>query len=107
MDKPSVVVMDTKDDRRELWSLLHRLPPGARVAFLMRCCSEVRKRDKYSNGPVATGFEEMVREAQRCDRGDDRLTNEVYGQMIILSSQWGLDLYRAGLELERRARTHS
>lgn len=99
----SLITLDTLDDRRELWHLLHRLPPRRRVSFLAWCCGKVRRPD--GNGPVASSrMAETIAGAARCDRFDHRLTNEIYGDVLALSAQWGLDLAAAAAELERRVR---
>lgn len=102
--KPSYLVFDTLDDRRELHALLHRLPPAARVAFLEECCRRVA--DARGNGPrpVPSMRAVMVPDAVRCDRGDDRLTAAVYSDIVALAHQHGLDLARVALDLERFAR---
>ena len=99
----SLITFDTVDDRRELWSLLHRLSPRARVSFLAWCCTKVRRAD--GNGPVASSrMCETVEGAYRCDRFDLRLTNECFMDCLMLTAQWGLDLATAAVELERRVR---
>lgn len=47
----------------------------------------------------------MVPDAERCERGDDRLTNAVYLDVIALATNHGLDLAAVALDLERIART--
>lgn len=102
--KPSLLVLDTLDDRREIWSLLHRLSPRDRVRFLGWCCSQVAAPGSTRPTPSLLRMGEVIGMADRCDRADDRLTNEVYGDVLVLASQWGLDLGRAAVVLERRAR---
>lgn len=102
MTKPPLLVLDTHDDRREIWHLLHRLPPPARVRFLAWCCSVVP--GVRGNRPLPQPMPEMVRDAMRCDRGDQRLTNSVYWDICVLSAQWGLDLRSAAGQLERLVR---
>ena len=102
--KSSLILLDTFDDRREIWSLLHRLNPRARVGFLAACCARVRAADPKGNGPVPNGFREMIRAAFRADDGNERLTNAVYGDLLNLSSQWGFDLVKAAGELEQLIR---
>ena len=95
----TLLVMDTLDDRREIWALLHRLSPAARVRFLAWACSAVP--GVRGNRPLPQPVPEMVRDAMRCERGNDRLTNSVFWDVICLSSQWGLDLRFAAEQLER------
>lgn len=103
MSRPSILVLDTLDDRRELWCLLHRLSPRRRVSFLADCCDRVRRPD--GAGPVASRrMAPAVALAYRCGRADDRLTTEVYGDLLVLACQWGLDLAAAAAALEGRVR---
>lgn len=103
--KPSYLTLDTKDDRREIWSLLHRLPPAARLAYLEKCCAAIRGLNRYGNGPVpAPGMRAMADEARRCGRADERLTNSVYLDLLQVAANMGLDLVRVALDLEALAR---
>lgn len=102
MTKPSLLVLDTLDDRREIHSLLHRLPPPARVRFLAWACAVVP--GVRGNRPLPQPMPEMVRDAVRCGRGDDRLTNSVYFDVLVLAAQWELDLRFAAEQLERLVR---
>ena len=99
------LTLDTLDDRREVYHLLHRLPPARRVAFLADCCGRVTAPG--GNRPAAAGFGRLVREAGRCDRGDERLTVAVYTDLLALAAQWRLDLAAAAVRLERWGRSSS
>jgi hypothetical protein len=92
------ITLDTLDDRRTIWHLLHRLPPSARVRFLRWACSQVP--GIRGNRPLPQPMPDQVRDAVRCGRGDDRLTNAVYMDVLILSAQWALDLEAAARQLE-------
>lgn len=96
------ITLDTRDDRTQIWRLLHRMPPARRYAYLVRCCEAVK--DGLGNGlfPLPS-MRNMVREAERCDRGDDRLTNSVYADLLQLAANRDLDLVAVALELERVA----
>lgn len=103
--KPPILCFDTLDDRRELTVLLAKLPPRVRVAFVGWCCEQIqsptRPTPSVRNWPT-------VRAAERGEMGaDDRLTTTLYTDVLILSSQWGLDLTRAACELERWVRRPS
>lgn len=99
----SLLAIDTKDDRREIWHLLHRLSPRARVSYLAWCCS--RSRPVMGRLPVASSrMAPTVDLAHRCDRADLRLTNEIYSDMLSLAANYALDLVVAACELERRVR---
>lgn len=100
MSKPSLLIIDTKDDRREIWSLLHHLAPRMRAKFLKWCCDRVAA-DAKGYQPVARVTREEIRDAMRTDDGDNRLTNSVYSLVLVLGSQWKLDLVAAAVELEQ------
>lgn len=89
--KPAVLQLDTADDRREVWRLLHRLPPRDRVRFLAAACALVPQGKGKLPVPVVTGLRDTIDRAYRCDRADERLTNEVYADALALMNQWGLD----------------
>jgi hypothetical protein len=46
----------------------------------------------------------MIQDAYRCERGNERLTNDVYGSLLALAAQWGFDIAAAAVELERQAK---
>lgn len=103
MGKPSCLVHDNLDDRRELWHLLHRLPPAWRVSFLEWCCKQVAGR----YGPVrprAKVFGPLLDHSRRDDRADLVTTNEVYLDVYRLGHQYGLDLDAACRRLEAVAK---
>ena len=95
---------DTLDDRREVFHLLHRLDPRRRVAFLRWACSRATGRHGRRPEPSPL-MAEAVRLAYRCDRGDERLTNECYADYLALVAQWDLDQAAALAELVRWVRT--
>lgn len=94
-----LVTMDTLDDRRELWHLLHRLPPVRRVAFLAWCCTQVSGPGGTRPGPSSRN-QPAVAAARLDDKADERLTNMMYGDLLMLGAQWGLDLAKAAVTLE-------
>ena len=102
--KHSLLVLDTLDDRREIWHLLHKLPPSRRIEFMDWCCANVSGPNGMRPTPSRLRMAETIRMAYRCDRADERLTNELYIDVLMLSSQWNLDLGRAAVELERWVR---
>lgn len=93
-----LLVLDDRDSRREVWHLLHRLPPRARVAFLAHCCTLVPKGNLPE--PVVYGMREKVRAAHHDERGDVRLTNDVYGSLLQLFNDFALDAARTAVTLE-------
>ncbi|HYH67752.1 MAG TPA: hypothetical protein VD866_23850 [Urbifossiella sp.] len=102
MSKPSVLVMDTLSDRRDIWHLLNRLAPKARVRFVGWCCERIT--NEVGHRPVPRYNRELIDLAYRDDSADLRVTNSAWTDLLNLSSQWGLDLGVAAVELERRVR---
>lgn len=94
MNHPSLLALDTLDDRREIYHLLRRLSPRRRVAFLADCCKQVRAKTPNDTGPTPSLLRmgPTIKEAYRCDRANDRLTNMIYFDVLALSSQWHFDL---------------
>lgn len=101
--KPTYLTLDNTDDRRELFNLIHRLPPAARLAYLHKACEAVK--DGLGNGlfPLPS-MRQMVADAERCDRGDERLSNAVWCDLLQLSANRGLDLAAVALDLEQVAK---
>lgn len=105
MPKSPILAFDTLDDRRELFWLMGKLAPRERVRFVGWCCGQIasptRPTPSLRNWPT-------VKAAERGEAGaDDRLTTTLYTDVLVLSSQWGLDLTRAAVELERWVRRPS
>ena len=94
-----LLVLDTRDDRREVATLLAKLPPRARVEFLRRCVS--RLPPGKLPPPAVTGYRDAVEYAGRCDRADDRLTRMVYLDVLSLMSSFGLDAAATAVDLEK------
>lgn len=103
--KPAFLTLDTLSDRRDIWHLLHRLPPHQRVAFLVECCRRVASANGNGPKPLPSMWSVMIPDAVRCDRGDVRLTNSCYTDIVALSSQYDLDLVRVAIDLERVVRS--
>jgi hypothetical protein len=84
--------IDTLDDRREIWFLLHRLPPRSRFRFLAFLC-----RHAYLPGsrchPLPSWFR-MAPRIRQAEQGDEQqdlaLTNEVYTDILAMTMQYGL-----------------
>lgn len=104
--KPTYLSLDTLDDRRAVWSLIHRLPPARRLRYLERCCLAVS--DQHGNGPRPTPEmrTKAVPDALRCERGNDRLTNMIYADLLGMACNLHLDFAAVALDLERIARGH-
>lgn len=96
-----IEVLDNGDDRKEVWSLLHRLPPPVRVEFLAHACGMAKPGPHCRlPAPVPNGFARLLAEARRCDRADEMLTNSVYADLLQLFHTWGVDAAKAAVTLE-------
>jgi len=103
--KPTYLSVDTVDDRREVWHLLHRLPPDHRVAFLQWACKQVPPTNANRlPEPAVWKMRATADLARRCDRADNALTNECYSDILQLAATWGLDLVKTAHALERLVR---
>lgn len=98
------LALDTLDDRREIYHLLHRLPPAGRVAYLDWCCRRATLGTSGAHPRPATWLHSRARDAGRCDRADDRLTTEIYVDVVSLANAYRFDLPAALTELVRRVR---
>lgn len=94
----SLLTLDTLDDRRELWHLLHGLSPWSRVAFLERWCLRV---PPPTPAPSVVRMRERIEAARRgCDNADRQLTNEIYYDLLSLATNYGIDLGAVAVDLE-------
>ena len=92
MTKPSIILLDTIDDRRETLYLFQQLPPVERVAFLYWCCDTL--------GVVKVGATD-VRVTLTNETGE---AMESYLDFWSMVSQYELDAPKALAELERRVK---
>lgn len=94
--------LDTLDDRRELWHLLHRLPPRDRFAFLGWCCRQCFLPNSRIH-PQPSWFR-MGPRIKSATWGDDvqdnALTNEIYTDIWALVMQYELSVRRTAAALE-------
>lgn len=97
-----LLVLDDRDSRREIWHLIHRLPPRERIAFLRRCCGRVPLNNRgHLPVPAVRHLRSTVELAHRCDRADAVLTNEIYMDVLQLLNTWGLDAAATARDLEQ------
>lgn len=102
------LLYDTRDDRRELWHLLHRVPPLWRICWLECCCQRVVLQGTTRNHPVVSQrMQQITEEAYQEDRSDQALTNQVYYDFWILVHQWQLQPLEALLQAEQMAQAYS
>lgn len=95
-----LLAVDTLDDRREIWHLLHKLSPMDRVRWLGTVCRKIRERDGHGPHPSVWRMRETITQAYRSDPWNERLTNEIYGDLIMAASQYQLNLLELAVELE-------
>lgn len=95
-------VVDNLDDRREVWRALHHLEPMDRVAVLAAICRSAWT-EVYRPYPAARVWED-ARRAERSDEYSRRLTNEVFNDLWLLVSQYGLDAERVAVTVVSYAR---
>ncbi len=104
-DVSQILVLDNVDDRRELHSLLHRLPPAQRLAFLKYCCSQVPKTNSNRlPEPAVWKMRATMEMAYRCEKASEVLTNEIYCDILTLFNSFSLDAMATATALERLVR---
>lgn len=94
-------LLDTLDDRREIHTLLGKLSPRKRVAFLDWCCKRAKGRCRPT---PSWRMAPRISEAMKDDDADERLTLELYYDFWVLVHQYEVDALEAAKELERRCR---
>ncbi len=95
---------DDYDSRREIWRQLHSLSPADRIVVLRHFCDMVWDRVGGAGVKPRGVMADSAVKAYRSDAWDVRLTNEVYADLWILVSQYGLDANRMAVTLEGWAR---
>lgn len=113
MSRPTVLLLDTKDDRLQVRDALRHLLPTERVDFLDWSLDFAREvlvghpnlcvlaravADRPKMAPMVVAAELGDRDA------DARLTREVYGDLCVLAHQWGVEFLPLLLELENWAK---
>jgi hypothetical protein len=94
--------LDDYDSRREVWRQLHSLSPADRVVVLRHFCDAVASGD--GGVKPKRSMLESVWNAYRSDAWDRRLTSEIYCDLWLLVTQYGLDPVRFAVVLEGWAR---
>lgn len=103
--RPQITLDDTLDSRRELHRLLSKLPPRDRIKFLEFCCASVPQNEKgHLPVPRVGKMRATVEMAYKCDRASDVLTNEIYCDLLVLATQYKLDLLKTAKALEQLVR---
>ena len=89
-----ILIRDNLDDRREIHSLLGRLPPLVRVRFDAWCCANALA------APGATDYRpevmaktwDLAERARWDSSADDRLTYEIWLDLWTLAAQYAFSL---------------
>ncbi len=82
-----LLIQNTAGDRKEIRRMLTALSPMDRLRFLCECAvilNNPRAGASARNMPL--------KEARRCDRADERVTDAIYMDILYMATQYGLDL---------------
>lgn len=99
MTKPRYLILDTKDDRRELANLLSRLPPRERLAWLERQCRRSTLPNSVLRPRIQARTRNLAEKARWDDSASERLTVECWSDLWSLSIQYKLDIDAAVSDL--------
>jgi hypothetical protein len=102
--KPEFLILDTKDDRREVHRLLSLLSPAERLDFIRWCCRQVYLPNSRINPQPSRRMQPRFAAAMRDDRADERLVMEQYMDFWQLANIYKLNVVAAAKELERRVK---
>ena len=113
MSRPTVLLLDTKDDRAQVRDALRHLAPSERVDFVDWALDFAR--DVLAGHPNLTLLARAVADRPRMapvalaaelgDRAADaRLTREVYADLLQLAHAWGVEFLPLLVELEAWAK---
>lgn len=78
MTKPAYLQLDTLDDRKEIYTLLARLSPARRLAWLRWCCRRAVVPNSATHPGPARKTVELAELARRDSSADERLTLDVF-----------------------------
>lgn len=103
----ALIQHNTLDDRRELHTLLGRLPPARRVAFVADCCARSVLPHSRVRPFVDPHTYALAERAVRDDAADTRLSLVLYQDLWLLSSNFDFDLSAALDRLEQVVKKES
>lgn len=101
--RPRELILNTKDDRREIITLLLKLSPNERRNFLAWCCRQVDPVLKVRPKPAKKDLS-ILHQAYRDDAANWRYTLDLFYDFWALVMQYGCDPVAMSLELETRVR---
>ena len=100
----SLLQLDDRDSRRELYILLSKLSPRDRYRFLVRCCQRCRSK----HGPVAPDWfrmkDRLIAACRGCPQADHGFTRDVIADLCFLALTYNLNLVQVALDLEQCVR---
>lgn len=97
--------MENLDDRREVWHLLHALRPSRRYRFIRWCCKGCRVGSYVPKLWHTQRDLDRLKEAERTGGAADvQISNECYGYLWSMATQYGLDLAAVTITLEALTR---
>jgi len=110
--RPTVLVLDTKDDRAQVRDGLRHLQPSERVDFLDWALDMARElapppvRELFAQAVADRGrMAPLVAAAERGDAvADVTLTGEIFLDLGTISHSWGIEFEPLILELEQWAK---
>lgn len=84
----ALLAVDTLDDRREIFHLLHRLPPASRIAFVNRVCKSVVLKGSATHPGVGRSTFALAALAMRNDKANEALTTDLFFDLWHLAMQF-------------------
>lgn len=104
--KPQFLVYNTLDDRREIHSLLSRLPPLLALRWLEQLCLKAKHHGTHP-GPSRSMRERAFIAERKGGEFHRRFVNEVYMDVWMVCSQYNLNIDDAVRNLEALVRKAS
>lgn len=86
---------DTKDDRREVFQLLAKLPPSRRVEWLSRACKLALLPRTRTSPHVSPKTMVRAKAAMGDDSLDAPLTTEIFFDFWTMAANYNLDVPKA------------
>lgn len=90
--KQRFLVYDTRDDRKEIFHLLKRLPPAKRIAFVSECCRKAVLGTSKISPRVAQKTRDLATQARWDSSADEKLTLDLFYDLWHLSVSYKFDL---------------
>lgn len=97
--KAQFLTYDTLDDRREIHTLLSRLHPFTAIRWLDQLCQQINIHGSRP-GPSRAMRQRAIEAARKGGEHHRRLVNEIYMDVWMICSQYGLDIDQAVKRLE-------